>query len=405
MQYPQDPPPGTAVPLLKDLPLKSTTEPPAPPPKENPQGTLAQSDAPRTQRKETVSNDRKDASTSVRTSVHPRRRRLARYVKNIALILGGIIAYYQYLDQTIQSTISREEELLSATATQLDSGSEAVRASAVRTIYDLAFKRTPVEPPPSPIAPLLNLTKWVLYKPEFRNFQRCRGLFQEFAAAPRKQVLGDRDMVSSEIIRVSIEWIGRQNQLFGIDRKNPDAWLLYRAQLSKAYAPSSQLQDVQFSDANLSNAVLSESDLSGADLQAANLVSSKFESSKFRHTNLYGAHLHNATLNFAVLESARLERADVSGASLVLVKATGSSFAYANLQGAIFRSAILRSVNFAHSDLRRADFTGADLSDANMSSSDLRGADLRFAIGLNALKSLTGARTEGALLPPGIKLK
>jgi hypothetical protein len=131
-----------------ELPVQSKTEPPAPPPKENPQGKLAQSDALRIQPKETVGDDHRDASTSA----HPRRRRLARYAKNIALILGGIIAYYQYLDQTIQSTISREEELLSATATQLDSGSEAVRASAVRTIYDLAFKRTPVEPLPSPVA-------------------------------------------------------------------------------------------------------------------------------------------------------------------------------------------------------------------------------------------------------------
>src|SRR5208337_1692683 len=102
-----------------------------------------------------------------------RHRQWGRYVKTTALILGGVVAYYQYLDQSIQSTISREEALFVATSTQLDSNSEAVRAAAVRTIYELAFKRTPVESPPSPVAPVLNLTKWMLYPPQYRNFQRC----------------------------------------------------------------------------------------------------------------------------------------------------------------------------------------------------------------------------------------
>jgi uncharacterized protein YjbI with pentapeptide repeats len=415
MENPPDFAPGTTAPLANENPPASNVEtaavPPkenapasnvgttAAPPEENPEATAAPPDEPRGEREDALIQDNDEKSTSFPHGP----RRLARYAKITVLIVGGIIAYYQYLDQSIESTISREEALFSVTATQLDSNSEAVRASAVRTIYELAFRRTPIEAPPSPFSPVLNLTKWVLYPPEYRNFERCRALFQEFAAVPRKQSYSDRDMVSSEIIRVSIQWMEKQEQLLGIDRKNPDVWLLYRAQLSKAYAPSSQLQDVQFSDADISNAVLSESDFSRSNLQAANLESSNFESSKFRNTNLYGAHLKNAKLNFAVLESARLENADLSAASLVLVKAIGSSFAYANLQRAEFRSATLRSVNFGHSDLRRADFTDADLSDADLSNADLRGADLRFATGVDRVRSWTGTRTEGALLPSGFK--
>src|ERR1039458_1033698 len=77
--------------------------------------------------------------------------------KFIALMTAGIIAYYQYLDQSIETNIGREETLFSSTATQPGSEAEAVRASALSTLYELSFTRTPIETPPGPLAPIINV--------------------------------------------------------------------------------------------------------------------------------------------------------------------------------------------------------------------------------------------------------
>jgi uncharacterized protein YjbI with pentapeptide repeats len=321
----------------------------------------------------------------------------------LAVVVGILFAYYQYLDQSIQTAIGREETLFSATATQLDSESEAVRASAVDTLYNLAFTRTPIEAPPGPIAPYINVSKWLLYRPEYRNFERCTDLFAEFAAAPRRPVSGDRDMVSGVLITTAVLWMEQQRSLLQIERRSPARPLLDRAQLKKAYAPSADLHDVQFHDADLSYSVLSSSNLSGANLPSARLIETDLSMAHLENANLSKTNLKGAHLNFAHLENAHLDRADLRGADLTLATAIKANLSGANLSGAILHSATLRAANLEHANLAGISFAATDLSGADLAGSDLHAADFRAAIGLAQVKSWRGAILRGTLFPSGFQ--
>ncbi|MFN6540788.1 MAG: pentapeptide repeat-containing protein [Nostoc sp. EkiNYC01] len=138
-------------------------------------------------------------------------------------------------------------------------------------------------------------------------------------------------------------------------------------------APGAELLDINLSHANLSKANLMESDLSNANLRYANL-----DNANLSQVKLTGADLSHAKLGFVCLNQANLNSANLSSANLICA------------------------------DLSHANLSGANLKDANLSGANLEGAYLTGANLKNAKVSdreLSGAFTEGAIMPDGSKYK
>lgn len=326
---------------------------------------------------------------------------LSKWLKILIIVVPILWGYEQYLEQNFRARIDQAEQDLRAATEQLGAESPGVRATGVRTIYDLAFKELPVDPDSNWYAPPVNLTKWVIGRRERRLLDRARNLFREFASTPRTAVEDTKNPVSTAILKTGIEWISKENAVFGKSKQDPSLWFFYRAKLSKAYAPGSNLEGIQFYDVDISHAVMNSSNLTDAYLEGANLEGTSLESCQLINANLRKANLKGAKLNFALLNTAKLAKADLTGADLTLARLNRADLQNTilnkallrttDLQEAILKGADLRNTNFSQANIRGTDFTGADL----------RGADLRFVTGITEVKSWLGAKISGAQFPPG----
>ena len=347
----------------------------------------------------TSRSDQEHASDPSRRNAR-RWQRTRRSFKLFALVTTGVVAYYQYLDQMIQTNIGRQEALFSSTASQLDSHSDAVRASALNSLFELAFTRTPIETPPGLFSPLLNFGKWLIYPPSYRNYDRCSRLFSEFAAAPRTQVQSDRDMLSYQILTIGVAWISKQSSIPELQKAVPEHWLLYRAQIPKAYVPSLNFGGIQFSDADLSHSNMSYSVFNGSDLRGSHLEGATLTGCHFINADLYGANLSHAYLFFAHLDGAQFDKATFVGTNFNnLASATGTRF-----NGATFTDATFTGANLSQASFKGARFVKTDFTNADLSRTDFTDADLRGSRGLNSVSSWQGAQLAHAKFPKDFRL-
>lgn len=320
-------------------------------------------------------------------------------LKFLVIIISVLWAYVQYLEQSCRSRIDHAEQELRSVTDQLSSSNSGVRAIGVRTLYSLAFKELPAEPVSTWYAPPINLVTWLFGKRERRLLDRSRDLFREFAAAPRLPIEGSRNPVSTAILKTAIEWIAKEHTILEKDMKDPSLWFFYKAKLDRAYAPGSNLEDIQFSDADLSFAILNSSNFSSAYMEGSNLKGANLESAILTNINLIRANLQKANLNFAKLESAKLQNADLTEANLTLAQLGKADLTEATMFNSILRTTDLQETVLKNSDLRGANFSGANLRGADFSGADLRGADLRFANGIAEVKSWAGAKIGDAKFP------
>ena len=322
-----------------------------------------------------------------------------KWFKLAAFLIPLLWIYEQYLESNYRGRIDQAEQDLRTVTDQLASSSPGITASGVRAVYDLAFKELPVEPSSNWYSPPVNLVRWLASKRERRLLERSRNLFREFAAAPRIPTEDDKDVVSTAILKTAIEWSSKENSLLQKSPQDPSLWFLYRAKISKAYAPSSRLEGVQFYDADLNRAILNSSNLSNAYMERSNLEQASLESCNLTNANLIKANLNKARLNFARLDSAKLQESNLSEADLTLAVLVSANFQGANLSKAILRTADLQQANFKESNLSEANLSQANIRGADFEGADLRRADFRFANGLAEVKSWRGALVKGARFP------
>jgi len=333
----------------------------------------------------------------------PSTSRIERWAKIGLVVFSAIFGYEQYLEHVTERRIEQAEKALSDATAQLSSPEPEIRAAAVRTIYTLAFQQLPIEPEASWNGPVVNLSRWVSGRREHRLLDRSRNLFRDFARSPRLETTERVNMVSTAIVRTAIDWIQRERTM-GKNPVDPSLWFLREAKLTKAYAPSSNLQGMQLDDADLSFARLNSSNLDAAYMQGSNLEATNFESCSMQGANLIKTKLAAAKFSFAHLAAARLDGSAAPNTEFTLADLTDAHLDNAVLTGATFRTAQLVNTDFANADLRNTDFSQADLRGANFEGAQLDGADFRFANNLDAVRSWKGAQMGKALLPSTLNL-
>lgn len=129
---------------------------------------------------------------------------------------------------------------------------------------------------------------------------------------------------------------------------------------------------------------LSKANLTRAYLPSANLNLADLTRADFSHAYLPGARLYGACLNWTSLGRADLMGAYFGSADLRQANFRGANLSYANLSDANLSGAFLRQANLSGTLLRRTNLSGADLSgaaldqakflDANLTGADLSGA-------------------------------
>jgi uncharacterized protein YjbI with pentapeptide repeats len=322
----------------------------------------------------------------------------------IALAAVSILwVYEQYLEQSYRGRIDQAEQELRSSTEQLNSGNPSIRAAGVKRIFDLAFKELPVEPLSSWYAPPVNLVTWLAGRRERRLLDRARTLFQDFATTPGIPVEDTKNPVSTTVLKTAVEWISKENSILGKSPQDPTLWFLYKAKLSKAYAPGTNLEAVQFSNVDLSYSTLNSSNLSRAYMEGSNLEGASLESCIFTDANLLKGNLQKAKLSFARLESANLQGANLTGAELTLARLGHADLDHAILYKATLRTSDLQETILKNADLRDANFSQANLRGTDFTGADLRGADFRFANGLKEVRSWVGAKIDGAEFPENFK--
>lgn len=342
-------------------------------------------------------NEVKNAVTEKRT----KRQKLLRALKMITVVVSVLWAYEQYLQHNVETQRANAEQDFTWATTQLNSGSPAVRAAAVRTAYQLAFRDTPVEPNGTVMAPAINLFHWVLNRREYTFFKPIRDLLQEYAQSERPTEKAGSDEVSSALFEVAADWRKREGEIFGRTMNDSGLWLLSQARLPRGRAPSLDLSNFQLVNADLSFADLQYSHMAGANLQGAILQGFVCEGCTLPHATLLDAKNKGigTRFNFAELQYVSAKRANLAGSDFSNANLSEAHFESATLDRTTFKTATLRKTSFQKATLIGADFSGADLSGADFSDAILDGADFQFAANLDRVASWSGASMRDTKFP------
>ena len=206
--------------------------------------------------------------------------------------------------------------------------------------------------------------------------------------------------------------------------KHYEAWQVIDAAhgITKSYARTQALHDLNEDRISLKRINLSSTDLKSIALRYANLREANLSHSNLSYGNLNGADLSSADLSSADLSGANLFGADLSGADLSGADLSGADLSGANLSGTSLKNTIIDSLTKLNDkwrlvweivnqpterrNLNGANLSSANLSGANLSSASLSGTDLSSAnlsgTDLNAAKfsftNLRGAILRGASL-------
>jgi uncharacterized protein YjbI with pentapeptide repeats len=321
------------------------------------------------------------------------------FVKSLAIIVPVIsllFAYIQYVGQTIEARIQQSEQILQLATSQLTSSSEAVRVGALRQIYELAFKEFLTPPEPGILGLPKNAYNWITGNSTRRYLTRCRQLYSEYAKTRREFSQNHKDIVSTEIVLIAIQWINKEVELYSTNRMSPEYWFLYGISVSKAYIPGTNLSEsflvgTDFSLSNLSGCSFENSKLTSAILEGASL-----ENSNLNSAVLINARMSNTILNYSQLNSANLSHAILTDAELTLARAKNCNFKGAVLRRTKFRSTDLGYSEFNGANLTGAIFTNADLTGCNFENTILDSVDFRGAIGLDKIISWDGSNRDKA---------
>lgn len=342
-------------------------------------------------------NEVKNAVTEKRS----KRQKLFRALKMVTVVVSVLWAYEQYLQHNVETQRANAEQDFTWATTQLNSGSPAVRAAAVRTAYQLAFRDTPVEPNGTVVAPAINLFHWVLNRREYTFFNPIRDLLQEYAQSERPTEKAGPDEVSSALFEVAADWRKREGDIFGRTMNDSGLWLLSQARLPRGRAPSLDLSHFQLVNADLSFADLQYSHMTGANLQGATLQGFICEGCTLPHATLLDVKTNGvaARFNFAELQYVSARRANLTGSDFSNANLSEAHFESATLDRATFKTATLRKTSFQKATLIGADFSGADVSGADFSGAILDGADFQFAANLDRVASWNGASIRDTKFP------
>ncbi len=342
-------------------------------------------------------NEVKNAVTEKRT----KRQKLFRALKMITVVVSVLWAYEQYLQHNVETQRANAEQDFTWATTQLNSGSPAVRAAAVRTAYQLAFRDTPVEPNGTVMAPVINLFHWVLNRREYTFFKPIRDLLQEYAQSERPTEKTGPDEVSSALFEIAADWRKREGEIFGRTMNDSGLWLLSQARLQRGRAPSLDLSNFQLVNADLSFADLQYSHMAGANLQGATLQGFICEGCNLPRATLLDVKTNAvaARFNFAELQYVSARRANLTGSDFSNANLTEAHFESAMLDRTVFKTATLRKTSFQKATLIGADFSGADVSGADFSGAILDGADFQFAANLDRVASWSGASIRDTKFP------
>ncbi|HKP03616.1 MAG TPA: pentapeptide repeat-containing protein [Chthoniobacterales bacterium] len=321
------------------------------------------------------------------------------------VIAAAIFAWEQFLEGRAQNTKSLVESSFASAREQLAASSPAIRASAVRSIFELSFTETIAEPSLLKGFPGQYTWNWMLRRRDFPMLERGKSLLKEFALSDPIPNDAPENIVSSALLSVGLDISERESRMRGVSFVSNPGLLLHRANLPRARANNRTLDDIDFGAADFSQANLSGCRLKRVGFTAARLQKAVFNGSILLEANLLRATASGCDFSFANLEDAVLMQGELSHAKFTRATLSGADFSLAMLREATFRGSVAVRAKFKEANLQRADFSQADVAAADFSGADLDEVDFQFTTGLETAKWEGARHADTAKFPAGFRPK
>lgn len=310
--------------------------------------------------------------------------------------VGLLLGYHYFVQQQQGSHRANLLAMFTSAREQLASPHAAIRANAVRTLRELAFKEVIVEPTSPSLESFLVSFIWE-QQTEYPLYVQCRTLFHEYAMQERMPNEMQNNVVSSALLESGLDWLSTERRLGIRVGASATGSLLFKAKLSRARGIKLMCDGINFGSADLRLANLSNSSLRGCGLQGAALGGSILNGCDLVEAVLSETDAENADFSFAKCQGTFFTGANLKMAIFTQTNLSDATFKDATLDAAVFSQAYLTNTNFQNSSLREAVFSQTDVSTADFAGADLDGADFTAAIGVSKVGWDSAVNAEKAL--------
>ena len=294
----------------------------------------------------------------------------------ILAVITVLIAYFQYLEQSIESKIQTHEQMLLFAINNLESNSEVVRANGVKSLENIAFTKL-----------RLNI---LLNKQGYIFIDKARAAFTDYAKSERKETKSVYNPVSTTILITGLDWIQKEINMFEKKMSDKDLWLFYKADLRQANCTNKDFSKLWFANVNFNSSILQACVFNDTYLEKANFCNSDLYNTKFIEAIVRSANFTNALLNFSDFEKAKGQYSIFVECNFSNARLDEANFSQGKFDAAVFNKASLKNTNFEGSSMVGCDFTNATLDGCNLDGCDLTGANFRNT-DITKIKSLKGA--------------
>lgn len=277
--------------------------------------------------------------------------KLTKIITVVTAIISILFGYQQYLERSLETRYDNLQQTFLFAVRSLESNSEAVRSTGVKTLESVAFTELLVEPKSGILAPPQNLLAWLMNKKEMRLLERSRVVFQDFSKINRKDFNGIYNPVSTAIVEVGLTWIEREARISGKHRNDESLWFFYGAKLCRANSPSKAFDNMMFGDVDFSHSLLSETSFKDTHLTGSNFQQANLKSSNFSNAMLFKSNFNNSKMQFSILDNIVGKKSNFTGSDL-----TNAQLTHSNFEGAIFDKTILRTTKLNNSTFHNAKF-------------------------------------------------
>lgn len=344
----------------------------------------------------------------LREHVHPSRvKKMTQWGEKTAAVLAVLVAavfgWEQFLEGRAQNSKSLAEASFASAREQLVAASPAIRASAVRSIFELSFTETIAEPSLLKGFPGQYTLNWLCRRRDYPILERGKSLLKEFALSDPLPNSAAENIVSSALLAAGLDITNRESIAHGVPSAGNAGLLLHRAKLPRARANNRNLDDIDFGAADFSGANLSGCRLNGVGLAEANLEKAVLNGCTLVESNFLRANLSEVDFSFSNLSKTVFRQSGLAQANFTRATINGADFSAATLRLAVFRGSMLRGTNFQHANIQHADFSQSDISKAEFDDADLEAADFRFASGVETAKWKGARNLDKAKFPPGFR--
>lgn len=308
-------------------------------------------------------------------------------------------AIESFLQRNQETVRMQAEATFNSAREHLASSQPAIQANALRSIHNLAFRQTVIEPSADRYFPGAFIMNRLRRRMEYPFMLQCRSLFHEFAIQERTTVSGQNNLVSSAILESGVAWQTREQALDSLTTITVQGSLLFKANLPGARAIGLVCDGINFGATDFGFANLSGGHFNDCGLNGAILRGTILNGCDFRGAVLTEANLQKADLSFAHCEGAFFRKADFTDATFKQTDLSRADFAGATLDRVKFSQATLSRTAFNGASLKGAVFSQTDVSTAEFDRADLDGADLTAAIGVTKVNWLSAVNVDKARIP------